>query len=165
MASRDKATISRFVFFSIWIRMLFMSKTSRTKGATFERDIVKRLNEFFESHDINFSCKRNLDQYQKSNLADIQIPYHSVECKHYKEGWWWKPEWWKQVCEAAEHNEIPVLIYKFNHKPVRVCLPLYAISAEYAQNNDLTCGVDFETWSAILEKRWHSYDIDLNWPV
>ena len=94
--------------------MLFMSKTSRTKGATFERDIVKRLNEFFESHDINFSCKRNLDQYQK---------------------------------------------------PVRVCLPLYAISAEYAQDNDLTCVVDFETWIAILEKRWDSYDIDLNWPV
>ena len=145
--------------------MLFMSKTSRTKGATFERDIVKRLNEFFESHAINFLCKRNLDQYQTANLADIEIPYHSVECKHYKEGWWWKPEWHKQVCEAAKDNEIPVLIYKFNHKPVRVCLPLYAINTDLPKDNTITCVVDFETWMAILEKNWHSYEIYLNQPV
>ena len=145
--------------------MLFMSKTSRTKGATFERDIVKRLNEFFESHAINFLCKRNLDQYQTANLADIEIPYHSVESKHYKEGWWWKPEWHKQVCEAAKDNEIPVLIYKFNHKPVRVCLPLYAIDTKLPKDNTITCVVDFDTWIIILGENWEAYDISMNWPV
>ena len=66
---------------------------------------------------------------------------------------------------SAKDNEIPVLIYKFNHKPVRVCLPLYAINIKLPKDNTITCVVDFETWMAILEKNWHSYEIYLNQPV
>ena len=47
---------------------------SRNKGAAFERDIVKRLNIFFEAQGIDVRCKRNLDQYQAKNLCDITIP-------------------------------------------------------------------------------------------
>ena len=96
---------------------------SRNKGAAYERDIVKKLNTFFSGCGFDITCKRNLDQYQTADLADIKIPYHAIECKAYKEGWWWKPEWWKQV-NAACGNDIPVLIYKFNNKQSRVCLPL-----------------------------------------
>ena len=78
---------------------------SRNKGAAYERDIVKKLNTFFSGCGFDITCKRNLDQYQTADLADIKIPYHAIECKAYKEGWWWKPEWWKQV-NAACGNDI-----------------------------------------------------------
>ena len=61
-----------------------MGADSRRKGASFERSVVFAINEWLESQDIDFNCKRNLDQYQQANLADIDIPYHAVECKHYK---------------------------------------------------------------------------------
>jgi hypothetical protein len=82
---------------------------SRNKGADYERDTCKKLNEFFAGHGFDITCKRNLDQYQSADQADIKIPYHAIECKAYKEGWWWKPEWWKQV-KTACGNDIPVLI-------------------------------------------------------
>ena len=74
---------------------------SRTKGATFERDIVKRINAFASENEFGFCCKRNLDQYQTADLCDIQIPGHAIECKAYKSGWWYAPAWWDQVCEAC----------------------------------------------------------------
>ena len=39
---------------------------SRNKGASFERDLVKRLNTFFTENGFDFECKRNLDQYQSA---------------------------------------------------------------------------------------------------
>ena len=38
---------------------------SRNKGAAFERDIAKILNEFFIEEGIDYQTKRNLDQYQQ----------------------------------------------------------------------------------------------------
>jgi hypothetical protein len=96
---------------------------SRTKGAAFERDIVKRINAFADDHALGFTCKRNLDQYQTADLCDIQIPHHAIECKAYKSGWWFHTGWWDQVCEACG-DDIPVLIYKFNNKAIRVCIPV-----------------------------------------
>ena len=54
-----------------------MPINSRTKGATFEREVAKILNEFFESEGIDYTCKRNLDQYQSKDLCDINMPYHA----------------------------------------------------------------------------------------
>ena len=88
-----------------------MPINSRNKGAQFERDIAKILNGFFLDNDIDYETKRNLDQYQQKDLCDLNIPYHSVECKFYKEGDWLKSAWWNQVCESAGPN-IPVLIFK-----------------------------------------------------
>ena len=92
---------------------------SRSKGATYERDIVKKLNTFFSGCGFDITCKRNLDQYQTADLCDIQIPHHAIECKAYKEGWWWKPEWWKQVT-AACHNDS-------EHAARGCCLGAFAI--------------------------------------
>jgi len=36
---------------------------SRTKGAAFERDLVRRLNAFFVVNGFEIQCKRNLDVY------------------------------------------------------------------------------------------------------
>ena len=98
---------------------------SRTKGAAFERDLVKRLNAFFVVNGFEIQCKRNLDQYQTAGMCDIEIPGHAIEAKAYKSGWWFAPDWWAQVCGACG-DRVPVLIYKFNNKAIRVCVPIYA---------------------------------------
>ena len=123
---------------------------SRSKGASFERDIVKRINAFADQHALGFTCKRNLDQYQTADLCDIQIPRHSIECKAYKSGWWFAPAWWEQVC-AACGDDTPVLIYKFNNKAIRVCLPLYAINKNMARDNSRTAVVTLDEWLELLK--------------
>ena len=134
-----------------------MGADSRRKGATFERSVVTQINEWLESQDINFSCKRNLDQYQQANLADIDIPYHAVECKHYADGWTYKPEWLQQVCESAG-EKIPVLIYKYNRKPVQVCLPLYAVNTEWPADNRFNCVLGMEEWFEVMARNWPKYE-------
>ena len=124
---------------------------SRTKGAAFERDIVKRINAFADQHTLGFTCKRNLDQYQTADLCDIQIPRHSIECKAYKSGWWYAPAWWEQVCAACGDNT-PVLIYKFNNKAIRVCLPLYAINENMARDNSRTAVITLDEWLDLLKE-------------
>ena len=124
---------------------------SRIKGAAFERDIVRRINAFADQHTLGFQCKRNLDQYQTADLCDIQIPRHSIECKAYKSGWWYAPAWWDQVCAACGDNT-PVLIYKFNNKAIRVCLPLYAINENMARDNSRTAVITLDEWFDLLKE-------------
>ena len=129
---------------------------SRQKGAAFERDIVKRLNSFAAKAGFDFSCKRNLDQYQARDLCDIEIPGHAIECKAYKDGFWYRTEWWEQVVRASD-GRIPVLVWKFNNKPIRVTLPLYAIAPDLPQDPDRVCVVFLEEWFKILQDNWHRY--------
>jgi Holliday junction resolvase len=129
---------------------------SRQKGAAFERDIVKRLNGFATKAGFDFSCKRNLDQYQARDLCDIEIPGHAIECKAYKDGFWYRTEWWEQVVRASD-GRIPVLVWKFNNKPIRVTLPLYAIAPDLPQDPDRVCVVFLEEWFKILQDNWHRY--------
>ena len=68
-----------------------MPINSRNKGASFERQVANILNEFFERQGIDFRTKRNLVQYQEKDLCDLDIPFHAVECKSYKEGKWISP--------------------------------------------------------------------------
>jgi hypothetical protein len=124
---------------------------SRNKGAAFERDIVKRINAFADQHALGFQCKRNLDQYQTADLCDIQIPNHAIECKAYKSGWWYAPAWWEQVCAACGDNT-PILIYKFNNKAIRVCLPLYAINENMARDNSRTAVITLDEWFDLLKE-------------
>ena len=131
---------------------------SRKKGASFERSVVRKLNEFF--HDNGFShitCVRNLDQYQQSNQCDIEIPGHAVECKAYKAGWWYSSAWWDQVCQAAD-SETPVLVWKFNNKPVRVTIPLHYVNDSFDVDNSKTCVVTFDEWLDILKTKDHLFD-------
>ncbi len=132
---------------------------SRQKGAAFERDIVKRLNGFAAKHHLDFSCKRNLDQYQARDLCDIQIPGHAIECKAYKDGFWFRADWWEQVVRASD-GRIPVLVWKFNNKPIRVTLPLYAIARDLPEDPDRTCVVLLEEWFNILRENWTTYGPD-----
>jgi len=139
-------------------KILTMPINSRTKGASYERDIVKILNEFFLKNNFNFICKRNLDQYQTKNLSDINIPFHAIECKHYKEGNWLKSEWWRQVCTTAEAEDtIPVLIFKFNRVPTRVAIPFYAINPEWEVDNQKMAIMSMDDWLEILLRNWQTY--------
>tara|TARA_R100000406_G_scaffold17791_1_gene11072 strand:+ start:363 stop:773 length:411 start_codon:yes stop_codon:yes gene_type:complete len=124
---------------------------SRNKGAAFERDIVKRINAFSEQNALGFKCKRNLDQYQTADLCDIRIPGHSIECKAYKSGWWYAPAWWDQVC-AACGDDTPVLVYKFNNKAIRVCIPLYAINENLARDHSRTAVITLDEWFELLKQ-------------
>tara|TARA_R110002012_G_scaffold181582_2_gene347993 strand:+ start:456 stop:872 length:417 start_codon:yes stop_codon:yes gene_type:complete len=124
---------------------------SRNKGASFERDIAKRLNTFFKQKGIDFKVKRNLEQYQEKDLGDLNIPKHIIECKRYASGNWYKEDWWQQVC-ASCGNDIPVLIWKYNHQPIRVCVPLWAVAGHNFEkhgdspDNSVTIVFTFEHW-------------------
>jgi len=122
-----------------------MPINSRNKGAQFERDIAKILNGFFLNNGIDYETKRNLDQYQQKDLCDLNIPHHAVECKFYKDG-------------ASSNDDIPVLIFKFNRKPVRVCIPLYAVNYGWPKDNDKVCILSMDDWLAVLQKNWRDYE-------
>jgi len=125
---------------------------SRNKGAAFERDICKRLNGFFDEVGYDFKCKRNLDQYQTKDLTDIEIPNHAIECKSYKDGWWFQTAWWTQVTAACQ-DLTPVLIYKFNNKAIRVCVPLHYINPQLEFDNQQTAVMTFDQWLVILRSK------------
>ena len=124
---------------------------SRNKGAAFERDICKRLNTFFMDEGIDLSVKRNLDQYQAKYLCEIELPGFAIECKAYKSGWWHLTAWWDQVCEACG-DKTPILVWKFNNKPIRVTLPLHAINERLPANNSSIAVITFETWLDMLRR-------------
>ena len=130
---------------------------SRNKGAAFERDVCKRLNTFFADEGIDLSVKRNLDQYQSKDLCDIELPGYAIECKAYKSGWWHLAAWWDQVCQAAD-SETPVLVWKFNNKPVRGTIPLHYVNDSFDVDNSKTCVVTFDEWLDILKTKDHVFD-------
>jgi Holliday junction resolvase len=133
-----------------------MPINSRNKGASYERKVVGILNDFFLQNNFDVTCKRNLDQYQTKNLSDINIPYHSIECKHYKEGNWLKSEWWRQVCDSADNEgTIPVLIFKFNRVPTRVAIPF----PEWEVDNQKMAIMSMDDWLEILLKNWSTYEL------
>ena len=135
-----------------------MPINSRTKGASYERKVVGILNEFFLQNNFDVTCKRNLDQYQTAGQSDINIPFHSVECKHYKEGNWLKPEWWRQVCDSADNEgTIPVLIFKFNRVPTRVAIPLHAVNPEWDVDNQKMAITSMDDWLNVIKSNWSIY--------
>ena len=118
---------------------------SRNKGASFEREVAKLINAFFDEINYDYKVKRNLEQYQEKDLGDLNIPNHTIECKRYASGSWYKEDWWSQVCESCG-DTIPVLIWKYNHQPIRVCVPLWAMSSEWGTDNSITVVITFDHW-------------------
>lgn len=111
-----------------------MSKLSRNKGASFEREICKMI-----ADELGYEVRRNLDQYQVKEQCDIELAdLFAIECKRYASavGGWYQPDWWKQAEKsAALCNLVPVLIWKYDRQPIRMALPIYAINADYAMNS------------------------------
>ena len=118
---------------------------SRNKGASFEREVAKLINAFFDEINYDYKVKRNLEQYQEKDLGDLNIPNHTIECKRYASGSWYKEDWWAQVCESCG-DTIPVLIWKYNHQPIRVCVPLWAMGQDWGKDNSVTVVLTFDHW-------------------
>lgn len=101
---------------------------SRGKGAAFEREIATAL---FSELGITF--KRDLDQYRERDRGDLipddpAFPF-AIECKVRAKGADALGEWVAQVLKAArDTGKHPALIYKFNHKPVRVRIWIDAVA-------------------------------------
>jgi len=123
-----------------------MSINSRNKGAAFEREVCSWIYDEF-----GVKVRRNLEQYQVVDLADIEMPPFTIECKRYGSGNWHKPDWWEQVCRAARDDSIPLLIYRFDRQPTRLVFPLY-VMGEYPANNDMTCTVGLEEGAMIIRE-------------
>jgi hypothetical protein len=134
-----------------------MPLNSRNKGAGFEREIANKLNDFFVDIGVDYKTKRNLNQYQEKDQCDLDLPFHAVECKFYKEGNWIRPGWWEQVCSSS-NGKIPTLVFKFNRRPIRVCIPLYAFNTEYEHDNTKMCVIPFDDWLYTLKENWHIYE-------
>ena len=129
---------------------------SRNKGAAFERDIAKILNEFFIEEGIDYQTKRNLDQYQQKDQCDLDMPHFAVECKFYKEGDLLRPAWWDQVCKSC-NGKIPALIYKFNRRPIRVCVPLSAINTGWDVDHSKVAVLSMDDFLSVLATNWELY--------
>ena len=114
-----------------------MPINSRTKGASFERVIVKKINTYLASKGSTKTVKRNLDQYQTKGMADIYWDNLAIECKRYKgnrKSDVFKNEWWNQAVESANDNLIPVLIYKYDRRKIMCVIPLYLMESGYKKN-------------------------------
>ena len=129
---------------------------SRNKGAAFERDIAKILNEFFIAEGIDYQTKRNLDQYQQKDQCDLDMPYYAVECKFYIEGDLLRAAWWDQVCKSC-NGKIPALIYKFNRRPIRVCVPLSAINTGWDVDHSKVAVLSMDDFLSVLAPNWKLY--------
>ena len=85
---------------------------SRNKGAAFEREIAKLINEAFS---LSIPLKRILEQTREKFLPDLILGRWYLECKRYGQGNEPIEKWWDQVIDSTKAEGFPALIYKFNN--------------------------------------------------
>lgn len=100
-----------------------MTINSRNKGSAFEREIAAHLHD-----ELGITFKRDLDQYRQSGLGDLicdePFPF-LLELKRYAKGNGCQFAWWQQANRAAVAiGKRPVVIYKYDYLPPRVCMDL-----------------------------------------
>ena len=121
----------------------------RNKGAAYERTIAQEL-----FNELGIKFKRDLEQYRAGAHADLiaDNPYFpfTLELKRYKDGpIGGSPSWWQQVEVAAEREgKLPCLIYKYDRKPDRCVIPLYAVM----DGGEGKIETDFETFCFIVRE-------------
>jgi len=88
----------------------------RNKGAAGERELATLL-----TNELGFVVKRNLGQ-SRDGADDITIQHFRLEVKRQER---LQIDAWSQQVEAcAQPNEVPVVVYRRNGQPWRVCLLL-----------------------------------------
>jgi Holliday junction resolvase len=108
-----------------------MGKTSRTKGASGERELAGVL--FAE---LGMEFRRDLRQYQQTALGDLvcddpAFPF-LIECKRYAKGWTCSPAWEVQAFEAAKAaSKHPCVAYRFDGKKWRFRIWIDALGAAF----------------------------------
>lgn len=88
----------------------------RNKGAAGERELAALL-----SDHLGFVVKRNLGQ-ARDGADDLTVQHFRLEVKRQEN--LRMDEWSKQVESCAQPGEVPVLVYRRNGQPWRVCLRL-----------------------------------------
>ena len=131
---------------------------SRKKGAVFERQIVNYIKDHL-GESLPELPKRNLSQYQIKGEADIVIPGWSIECKAYASGSTYKQAWWEQAC-AASGDRFPVLIYKFNNRPIRCVIQLMAICRDFSYDPSLVAEISLPTWVQVVRESYGIFDCE-----
>jgi|TARA_A100001518_G_C1197364_1_gene41552 hypothetical protein len=129
-----------------------MSASSRRKGHQFERDICHKLQD--DLGDIfQHPIRRDLDQTREGSLGDIHLDPFVIECKRYACKFEPPSSWWEQVWRAGQHmDRIPVLVWKVDRRPIKVMLPLYAISQDFEREKNLTATTDWDTAMLIIRE-------------
>lgn len=126
-----------------------MTINSRNKGASFEREVAKRIWE-----ELGIEVKRNLDQYQAAGNYDLAgMPGWAIECKRYRTAKAAdKANWWYQaLAQAIKTGEEPVVIYKLDRQEIRC---LFAPD-EYFDKKEMAGVIDtsFLYWAAVVRER------------
>lgn len=125
-----------------------MSASARRKGHQFERDVINLLRE-----ELGVSCKRVLDQYREGNLGDIVLNPFVIECKRYACKFEAPAAWWNQAWKAGEHMQLcPILIWKFDRRPIQAMVPLNLLSTDYPRVENYTAQVSWDTLMMIMRE-------------
>jgi len=88
----------------------------RNKGAAGERELAALLSEH-----LGFVVKRNLGQ-ARDGADDLTVAQFRIEVKRHET--LRIDQWSEQVEACAQPGEVPVLMYRRNGQPWRVCLRL-----------------------------------------
>ena len=99
---------------------------SRTKGAQFEREVVNVFRDWL-GDEATQGLRRNLTQYQVADEGDLKLGPFLIECKRYAKGDIHQQWWWEQILKAAGEKYIPLLIYRFDRRPIRMVFPLHVV--------------------------------------
>jgi Holliday junction resolvase len=130
--------------------MISTMPNSRNKGASFEREVANYLKLHLSLQDV----KRDIEQYRQADRGDLLgVDGWTIECKRYKRPQSsvgiYRSEWWEQVVKASEKaKNKPLLIFKFDHQPIRCALYLKDINKKY-KGNDVAI-VTLESWVKIF---------------
>lgn len=105
---------------------------SRNKGVRGEREIIAILTEELGGGADRLTFKRDIEQYRQGDLGDVicsdpTFPF-VVEVKLYGRGTYCQPQWWDQVCVAAQAcHKLPLLAYRYDRQPWRWRFPVAAL--------------------------------------
>ena len=129
---------------------------SRNKGASFEREIGNLLT---EDLGLKNNIRRILEQTREEHLPDLMLGKWYIECKRYGPGAEPLEAWWQQVLDATSEQGIPALVYKFDRRPIKVRVPLGAISSQLNINAPYTADLLWEDFIFLL-KNLYKEDIE-----
>ena len=121
---------------------------SRNKGASFEREIANIIN---ESLGLKKPLKRILEQTREKHLPDLILGKWFLECKRYGQGAEPLESWWDQVIKATPEDSYPALIYMFNHRPIKVRIPIHTINKNLPLDFNNTCDFSLESFIVLLK--------------
>tara|TARA_Y100000590_G_scaffold48522_2_gene51411 strand:+ start:613 stop:1023 length:411 start_codon:yes stop_codon:yes gene_type:complete len=131
---------------------------SRNKGASFEREIGNLLT---SDLGLKNSIRRILEQTREKHLPDLMLGRWHIECKRYGTGAEPLEAWWQQVLDSTSEDGIPALVYKFNRRPIKVRLPLWAINPSLDNNSPFTADLLWEDFIYLI-KHLYTQDIEIN---